>query len=71
MTGITGPYSYRTVQGDTVDRIAWQLYGSSAMAVEILAVNRHLAAHGAVLPAGLLLTLPPKKAATVKTWSLW
>ncbi|MFV3316456.1 tail protein X [Pseudomonas sp. NY15374] len=49
----------RTQQHDTVDALCWRHYGRTAGVVEaVLDANPGLADHGAVLPAGLLITLP-------------
>lgn len=49
----------RTQQNDTVDTLCWRHYGRTAGVVEaVLDANPGLASYGAVLPAGLLITLP-------------
>jgi phage tail protein X len=49
----------RTQQHDTVDALVWRYLGDSAGYVEqTLEMNPALARHGAVLPAGLVVTLP-------------
>lgn len=49
----------RTQQNDTVDALCWRHYGRTAGVVEaVLKANPGLASYGAVLPAGLLITLP-------------
>ncbi|MGJ3439626.1 tail protein X [Pseudomonas sp. Je.1.5.c] len=49
----------RTQQNDTVDAICWRHYGRTAGVVEaVLDANPGLADRGAVLPAGVLVTLP-------------
>lgn len=49
----------RTQQHDTVDALCWRHYGRTVGVVEaVLDANPGLADHGAVLPAGLLVTLP-------------
>lgn len=61
----------RTQQGDTVDQLALRHYGTTTMVEAILAANPGLAAHGATLPQGLPVTLPPavqKSRTTVKLW---
>ena len=51
---------YRTRDGDAVDAIARRHYGPRAGLVEaVLEANPGLADHGARLPAGLLIALPP------------
>ncbi|OEZ70021.1 phage tail protein X [Janthinobacterium sp. HH103] len=49
----------RTQQHDTVDALVWRYLGDGAGYVEqALALNPALARYGAVLPAGLVVTLP-------------
>ncbi|WP_219119046.1 tail protein X [Janthinobacterium sp. UMAB-56] len=49
----------RTQQHDTVDALVWRYLGDGAGYVEhTLEMNPTLARHGAVLPAGLVVTLP-------------
>ena len=49
----------RTRQHDTVDALVWRYLGNGAGYVEqTLDMNPALARHGAVLPAGLVVTLP-------------
>ena len=49
----------RTRQHDTVDALVWRYLGDGAGYVEhTLEMNPALARHGAVLPAGLVVTLP-------------
>ena len=49
----------RTQQYDTVDGLVWRYLGDGAGYVEqTLEINPGLAQHGAVLPSGLLVTLP-------------
>lgn len=65
---------YKTRAGDTVDFIAWKFYGSTTNQVveSVLAANRGLADHGALLPAGLEITLPEITApATSQGVRLW
>lgn len=57
----------RTSQGDTLSAITWRAYGvSSGMAERVLDANPHLANLPAVLPAGVLITLPPVAPAAPK-----
>jgi phage tail protein X len=65
---------YRTKNGDTLDIICHRHYGASCGYVEVvLETNHGLAAHGAVLPAGVTILLPelselkPHKA-TLRLW---
>ena len=54
------PRFYVSSQGDVLDAIALEHYGtgSSEVVQTILAVNRGLASLGPVLPAGVRITLP-------------
>lgn len=52
--------TYRTVEGDTVDLIAWRHYGDEALAAVIFDANPGLADLGAVLPTGTLVRLPDR-----------
>ncbi|MFC3902571.1 P2-like prophage tail protein X [Acinetobacter marinus] len=67
---------YRTKDGDTVSYIAYQYYGHTDNRVveKVLEANRFLADHGAILPAGLLITLPEQTTtakSTSKRVKLW
>lgn len=66
---------YMTKQGDVLDDIAWRQYGVNSWAVvqQVLAANHGLAEYGAVLPAGLTITLPliENPTTTKKSVSLW
>jgi len=64
---------YRTKQGDMVDAICYKFYGRESAAVDVLKSNPGLADKGAVLPAGILINLPPLAAPatpsnTVRLW---
>ncbi len=65
---------YTTRDGDTVDAIAWRVYGSTSNQVveSVLAANVGLADYGPILPAGVTITLPeiaaPAKAKGIKLW---
>ena len=67
----------RTRQHDTVDALVWRYLGDGAGYVEQpLEMNPALARHGAVLPAGLVVTLPepvtsPGRVATADLVQLW
>lgn len=64
----------RALQGETVDQICWRVLGRSGGATEqTYDLNPGLAAHGPMLPAGTLVTLPstniaPPTTPTVKLW---
>lgn len=64
--------SVRAKQNETVDQIAARCYdGDTAMAAAILEANPGLAALGAFLPHGTLVTLPERRETTTTTISLW
>lgn len=55
----------RAQQHDTVDALVWRYLGDVAGYVEqTLELNPGLAQHGAVLPSGLIVTLPEPVAST-------
>ena len=49
-----------TEDGDTVDLLAWKAYGDERLVGAIWDANPGLAARGAVLPAGVVVRLPPR-----------
>ena len=51
---------YRTSDGDMVDAICFDHYGSDAMTAAVYAANPGLASYGPLLPRGILITLPDK-----------
>lgn len=64
----------RAEQGDTLDTIVWRHYGRTGGLVEqVLDANPGLAEHGAVLPTGTLVILPPAAAQAEQTQmvNLW
>jgi phage tail protein X len=65
--------TYITNDDDTLDYIVWKHYGKTAGVLEqVLNANRHLAGFGAVLPAGVKITLPditpPANNQKIKIW---
>lgn len=50
--------TYRTSDGDVLDRIAFDQLGSEAHVTAILETNPNLAKRPAVLPAGVEIELP-------------
>ncbi len=50
--------SYRAKQGDMVDAICKQFYGTETMVEEVYDANPGLAAHGAYLPLGTIVKMP-------------
>lgn len=51
---------YTTVEGDTVDLIAWKLRRQTRKVDELIFdANPGLAEYGPVLPAGLVVNIPP------------
>jgi len=65
--------TYLTRTGETLDAIAYRVYGTEQAAHAILAANPRVAQQPAKLPAGLTLTLPdlPTTAAPPSTVRLW
>ncbi|MGJ4951874.1 tail protein X [Bradyrhizobium sp. HKCCYLS20291] len=66
--------TYTTLEGDTVDMIAWSRFGVTRGATEaILRANQGLAVAGTRLPQGMVITIPaysPKKvSAAARIWS--
>lgn len=62
-----------TVQSDTVDAVMWRYLGTTEAIELVIAENRHLSKHGAVLPAGVRIRLPdapgaPEPKKVVKLW---
>lgn len=71
----TDANAYVTAQGDVLDRICFNRYGTEQGTVELaLAANPGLAARGAILPPGLTIILPPlperqaRRAQAVRLW---
>jgi len=51
--------TYRTADGDVLDRICYNHYGQTADVTErVLKHNKQLLAYGTHLPAGLIIELP-------------
>jgi phage tail protein X len=63
---------YITKDGDMLDDICWQYYGSTKVFNQVLAANLGLANKGALLPAGISINLPelekPTKKPKIKLW---
>jgi phage tail protein X len=65
---------YLTKDGDMLDAICWKYYGNSEFLNKVLAheLNRELAKHGPILPAGIIINLPkfeaPSKKRRVSLW---
>lgn len=65
---------YRTKDNDILDALCFKIYGITTDMVEtVLNINPHLADYGAILPAGLILCLPPISNeptinSTIKLW---
>ncbi|WP_047308773.1 tail protein X [Rhodopseudomonas palustris] len=65
---------YTTIEGDTVDLIAYRRFGVTHGATEaILRANQGLAAAGTRLPQGMVINIPnytvKKQSAAVRIWS--
>ena len=52
--------TYRTSDGDMIDAICRDHYGTEAMIEQVYEANPGLAERGPVLPLGLVLILPEK-----------
>lgn len=51
--------AYRTVEGQTLDEVAWRFYGKTTGCVElILEANPGLSKQAPILPSGLIIHLP-------------
>lgn len=67
-------FSYTTRDGDTLDKLAFDFYGTtSGQVVEtVLSANPGLAKYGPILPAGVVINLPqisePQKTTGVRLW---
>ena len=57
---------YRTKDGDMVDQICVDHYGSETLVEAVYDANPGLAAQGPVLPMGLLITLPEEAPKSVR-----
>ena len=63
---------YITKNGDMLDKICFEYYGTTAITCKVLEVNRELAKVGAVLPAGVTIYLPDvEKPTAKKKVTLW
>jgi len=74
VTGNDGVVRYATIDGDTVDDIAYGYYGENAGHTElVLSANPGLADAGPVLQAGLVIIIPPAATTSTPTptVSLW
>lgn len=65
---------YVTKDGDVLDAICFQYYGSTTGVVEkVLEANRHIAGIGAIFEAGVKITLPDldqeEATESIKLWS--
>jgi phage tail protein X len=58
---------YISLEGDVLDHLCWRHYGYEWDTTEaVLEANRGLAAHGVVLPAGVIIFFPHIVAAPVR-----
>ena len=63
---------HRTIDGDMVDAICKDHYGTETVTQQVYAANPGLAAYGPILPKGLLIELPDRPEPTVrKPIRLW
>lgn len=62
----------RSSEGDVLDALILAHYGRTADLGDVLAANPGLAAYGAILPAGVMITMPdiaaPEDAGTLRLW---
>lgn len=66
--------TYTTIAGDMLDLLCQRIYGRHRDTAEaVLAANRGLAAYGAKLPAGVVITFPdlPKGSQAAQPKKLW
>lgn len=65
--------TYLTRNGETLDAIAYRVYGDEQAVHALLAANPHVTRQPAELPSGLTLVLPdvPTSAGAVQTVRLW
>ena len=63
--------TYRTCDGDMLDRIALEKCGSLAAIVPIMEANPWLSRQPPVLPSGLTITLPEFKPSDEQGAALW
>jgi phage tail protein X len=69
---MSDPVKYRTHEGDMVDEIANAYYGKTDGTTELLLDANPGLANYDVLPAGIVITLPPMPTPTVaSTVQLW
>ncbi|MBN4078883.1 tail protein X [Gammaproteobacteria bacterium AH-315-C21] len=50
--------TYSTKDGDVLDQICLEYYGSTTVTEQVLEVNRNLADVGPILPSGIIIQLP-------------
>ncbi|WP_083515747.1 tail protein X [Pseudomonas sp. ICMP 10191] len=64
---------YVTNQGDTIDYIAWKIYGTdqNRTVERLLAANPNLADQGVIFPAGIKIETPKFETISSKGISLW
>lgn len=65
---------YITRDGDMLDSIAYRAYGKEDAVHNLIAANPLLSRQPAILPAGIVITLPdisPLPAGTTRTVRLW
>ncbi|MFM2476350.1 tail protein X [Celerinatantimonas sp. MCCC 1A17872] len=62
---------YRTRDGDVLDQICNDYYGRSSAIIDVYDANPGLVDYGAILPAGIEITLPDLAAPVAQGTSLW
>lgn len=62
----------QSIEGDTLDRIAWEHYGERPGALEaVFEANPHAVGLGLVLPVGTAVTLPELEERADARISIW
>lgn len=64
-------YLYTTKVGEMLDEIVFAHYGTHEPLQMVLEANRGIARHGATLPQGIEVTLPPEPVSEKQYISLW
>ena len=62
---------YRTKDGDMLDDICHRHYGDSSAIHAVLEANPRLGDQGAILPAGITITLPTIQKTAKENTKLW
>ena len=64
--------NYRSKDGDMIDKICHDYYGSISPLAELMTANPSIADYGPVLPSGVVINLPavvtPAQETVVRLW---